>query len=177
MADQYLRVKVYENGEYYALNADGRKCEMEEMEIYLDNLFNPNRFLSTKPYWFEVETCDDDNDFLIYCVEDNPNPKNGSEIESRIRRAFPREELDKWSGIQHRVDTKTMQYNPFDGVINVVFELENGPVSEAEKTEAERKAKEDALKMMEEALKKAEAHAARLRKNIEMMKAELAATA
>ena len=174
MATQSLRVKLYLNGTYCPINAEGSKAEMEELEMYLHTLFGTACKELPKGYWYDVDTLDDENDFFIYLVKENPNPKDGSWAESIVRVDLTPEIIRTWAGIQHRLDKNKLQYDPFEGTVNLVFELEGGQ-QEVDKAALERKAKEDALKMMVEALKKAEAHVERLRKNIQTTKAELAA--
>ena len=101
---QCLRVKVYLDGNYFPINAEGSKYEMEELEYYLQELFGTACKELPKDHWYDVDTLDDENDFLIYLVKQNPNPKDGSWAESIVRVDLTPEIIHTWAGIQHRLN-------------------------------------------------------------------------
>lgn len=172
-SQQHLRIQMYENGQYFPINAEGSGDEMVALEDYLEDLFGPNSKELPEDHWYDVNTIDDENDFLIYLVKPNPNPKNGSIAESMIRVDFTDEIRRKWDGIQYRLDKSKLRYSAFEGTVNLIINMENGPVTEADKAVAVRKAKEDSLKVMEEALNSAINKVTRLRKEILELRKEL----
>jgi hypothetical protein len=175
MSSQFLRVKFYQNGEYFPIMSEGSRSEMESLEEYLEDLFNGTHTMRLPSEWYEIDTLDDEDDILVYLVKENPTPKNSSTAESMVRIDFPSAATQKWAGTQHRLDLSCLPYNPFSGTINLVFQLEGDsavgdPVHIAA---AERKMKEDALKAMEDDLRTTEVNLKILRANIEKTKAEL----
>lgn len=177
MSSHFLRVKFNQNGEYFPILSEGSRNEMEILEEYLQDLFNVGHPMMGEPgsTWYEIDTLDDENDVLIYYVKENLTPKDTSIIESKIRIDFPKEEILKWNGTQHRLDT-SITHNPFYGIINLVFQFEGGESEVADPVQAaslERMMKEDAVRAMEDDLKKTEAYLKNLRANIEKTKAQL----
>ena len=178
MSSQFLRVKFYQNGDYFPILSEGSRSEMENLEEYLQDLFNGMNNMKTglpNNQWYETDILDDEDDILIYLVKENPTPKNSSTVESMVRIDFPSAATQKWAGTQHRLDLSRLPYNPFSGTINLVFQLEGDssvgdPVLIAA---AERKMKEDALKAMEDDLRTTEVNLKILRANIEKTKADL----
>jgi hypothetical protein len=177
MSSQFIRVKFYQNGEYFPIMSEGSRSEMEILDEYLQDIFNGTNNMRTglpNNQWYEVDTLDDEDDILVYLVKENPTPKNSSMIESMVRIDFPSAATQKWAGTQHRMDLRRLPHNPFSGTINLVFQFEGGAAIDPVNTSAvERKMKEDALKAMEDDLRTTETNLKILRANIEKTKAEL----
>ncbi len=90
----------------------------------------------TANYWFEVDTCildsDDDEDpmyGLVRCFIDNPQPKNGSLMESRLPYPIPWSVLDSLAGKTFRITPRQLGLSPWGSRIEVTFEsLSSAPI-------------------------------------------------
>jgi len=84
----------------------------------------------TAPHWFETDTCldwDDDADEgppygLLCCYVHNPNPKNGSLLQSRLAHPIPQETLAQLAGKTFRVHPRQLGVNPWGAKVEIVFE-------------------------------------------------------
>jgi hypothetical protein len=119
-----LKFTVKENGKSFS------SSQMTEPECYAIQEQVEN--LLPKPqgdYWFEVDTClldyegDEDPDFMwVWCYKQNPNPKNGSLMESRLPAPLPKELLDAMAGKTFRVQPTQYGLSPWGETVEIIFE-------------------------------------------------------
>lgn len=77
-------------------------------------------------YWFEIDTClfeeDDESEYgLVRCCKENPNPKDGSERESKIPHQVPKELL-ALHGKTFRVYPVQYGLSPWGKKVEIRFE-------------------------------------------------------
>lgn len=109
-------------------------CDMSEpecaaIEECVEDLI-PYTFKNAESFWFETDTCfageDDDEEMVEYgklrCYTHNPNPQNGSLLESRLPFSFPSELLEQLGGKTFRVHPRQLGVNPWGTKIEIVFQ-------------------------------------------------------
>jgi len=90
-------------------------------------------------YWFEADTCildydeEGDGDYeepkfgLLRCFIHNPNPRNGSLMESRLPHPIPQDILTKLAGKAFVVHPRQLGINPWGKKVEVIFESVEAP--------------------------------------------------
>lgn len=129
----YLKFTVLEDGKHFSV---GHMTEPESAAIEeCVNGLVPSECEWRTDYWLEVDMCpsldeefrDDDADEepnygLLRCFAHNPNPKNSSQLESRIPHPLPKEVLEELAGKTIRVYPRQLGVNPWGSKVEIVFE-------------------------------------------------------
>lgn len=129
-----LKFFVKENGNDFSVS-DMTEPESAAIGECVDDLV-PNTYDSV--YWLETDTClfDEDQEGdeepkygLLRCFTHNPNPQNGSLLESRLPHPIPQTILTKLSGKTFRIYPRQLGLSPWADKVEVVFEaVEPAPV-------------------------------------------------
>ncbi len=90
----------------------------------------PHDFQFSETFWFEADTCfggeDDDDEEADYgrlrCFTHNPNPRNGSVLESRLPFPIPQALLALLAGKTIQVFPRQLGLSPWGQKVEIVFE-------------------------------------------------------
>jgi hypothetical protein len=124
----FLKFFVEENGTDFPL-CHMSAPEMDAIEECVDALCPE----PTSPdYWFEVDTLpelstevEEEEEVpygVVWCYKHNPNPKNGSVLESRLPHTLPDELIHALSGKSFVVHPRQLGLNPWGKEVRIRFE-------------------------------------------------------
>ncbi len=128
----YIKFTVLENGKDFPVS---QMTEPESAAIAecVDDLLPQHTF--TPECWLEVDmlpsltlNMEDDEDEppygIVICYKPNPNPANGSLLESRLEHPFPEDIRKSLMGKIFLVRPRQLGLNPWGEKVEIVFESE-----------------------------------------------------